>query len=192
VNPEDPSIMSDQFPIQVIQEHESLRLEWDNRQAPKDKILYGFFIIFWLIWLPVTVFVTCLAITRADGCLGVWCTCAWVGTFVIPYALAGTLWFEWIEVSPTAITHGRRGFLAPRPKVYMLGDGAMLNCGRDGNEESFVSLSLYLASSFLGIPASKRVATLAYWLSPRLKEQVFQAIREFVVEHAIPLDCKRT
>jgi hypothetical protein len=200
--------MFDLFPIQVMQEKETLRFEWSNRHVSKDNYLAIALILFWLMWAPATVFATGLAVESANFCVAAWCVCAWLGTLLIPYCLLGRAWLEWIEITPDSIAHGFQGFLCPRRKVYSLASGAVLWCeGSDGDP----ALSLYLPvtsgieKQFVMMILSrwpelkeqaksdltKWAASFGYWLSPRLKEQIFLAIAEFTQTRAIPLECKR-
>lgn len=108
----------------------TLRLEWDNRRVRKDRFTYWFLAIFWIIWAPVTVFVTerFLADVFAKAFhLGVlvsglpaviWLIFGWLGTLLIPWCLLGRSWREWIEISEEEVCHGREGLLAPKPKHF--------------------------------------------------------------------------
>lgn len=165
----------------------TLRLSWDNRTVPKEGCAFGFLIAFWLIWAPVTVGVTVLVVTGADGAcfLACWSVFGGLGTLLIPYTLLGRRWSEWVEVSAEAVTVGAVGVLAPRPRVYPVAAIREIALGwyHDGiDRESMVSLNIIRDSTLF-----RRWAMFGYWLAPALKRQVFEAMRAFAEARAIPL-----
>ena len=169
--------------VQTTEEGERLRLSWDNRTVPKDNFTCGCLVLFWLIWAPATVFVTWLLFYGDNPVFfAIWLIFGLLGTLLIPYSLLGRLWSEWIEVSPTAITHGFEGRWSPKPKTFPTGPDVKLTLGSYG-DETMVTLNVVWMrqSGFEGR------AILGYWLNPKIKEQVFQAISTFVKAHKIPL-----
>jgi hypothetical protein len=185
--------MADLPYLQVTEAKDLLRLSWENGKAPKDNFTCGCLILFWIVWAPLTFVVTCLfalAETWQDVLfLAVWCSFGWLGTLFIPRGLLGCSWSEWIEVSPSSLTYGQLGFLAPKPRTYPLEPGRELTLGwYDG--ESMVTLSLVWWSPLWKTQIQRRVL-LAYWLAPSLKEEIFLALSGFVVAHQVPLELKR-
>ena len=45
--------------IQKTEVPAELRLAWDNHRARQDRFQFWFFVLFWIVWAPVTVFATC-------------------------------------------------------------------------------------------------------------------------------------
>lgn len=182
--------MSEAYTIQVREENTKLRIDWDNSKAPKDNFTCGCLMLFWIIWAPVTLVVTFSAIIELNETGGVfltvWCIFGWLGTILIPWRLLGRYWSEWIEITPETFTHGHEGFRAPKPRSYPIGPGAELFLGRC-DDESVVTLSIWVSCH--GLKGGR--AIFAYWLAPKIKEQVFQTIAAFVEAHKIPLAIKK-
>lgn len=175
--------MPEAFSIQIVGGDERLRLEWDNRRAPKDNFTCGCLVLFWTVWVPSTLLATCLLIAGVEPIFfAIWSVFGWLGTLAIPYTLVARWWSEWIEVSPGAIVHGRQGLGAPKPKSYPIRPGVELYLGRF-DDESNITLGLVWSSS-LGI---RRRALLGYWLAPEFKEQIFLAIAEFAEQYKVSL-----
>ena len=188
--------MTEPSPIQIIQTDQALRIEWDNRNAPKDGPMFAVLICSALVWVPMALGSMCVLaasmfpigmkpISLPLSFLLAMCAGGWFGTLLCAYALAGTRWLEWIEVTPTTVTHGRKGFWAPKPKVYLLKGGAKLFFGQ-AFDSSINSLILSVGGRW-----SDNWTMLAWWLAPRLKEQLFLAIGEFAEKHKMPLVLSR-
>lgn len=178
--------MSDPHPLRISVDGDTLRIEWNNRRVPKDNFVFGALLLFWILWCPTTLFVTWLAFQRLEAFFFIWLIFGWIGTLGIPYTFLGRSWFEAIVVGRETVAHELRGVCAPRPKVVSIGPKVELLLGFY-DEESNLTLSL------LGpkIGLTKR-HTLAYWLSPKLKREVFDAIERFVRAAGIELATRRT
>ena len=184
--------------IHVEETATSLTLAWDNRALAKDRFLGCFLMLFWIIWAPATLLVTGLAwlalVRKNIGNLSfflVWLVFGWAGTIGIPYSLLQRHWSESLTIDASAITLEYFGLLAKRPKVIPLERISEISIGHmpdsDGGE-SIVTLNI------LGTPAvsfwSHR-QMIAYWLSPKLKEQLFQAIEAFSEMHGLKIRMTR-
>src|SRR5438105_2426404 len=153
------------YGVQVTETDDCLRLSWENRDVPKDNCLFGWLVLFGLVWVPGTLHVTALLLS-GEAILyyfSIWCVC-WVGTLLIAWLLLGRTWSEWVELTPESVRHGFTGLLAPRLKTYPLIAGAELIVGHYDTSESkgFVTLNL-LWGSPSGI---KKRIMLGYWLAP--------------------------
>src|SRR5712692_2593808 len=102
--------MDDSSPFLISEEGGTLRIAWDNRRVRKANAVLWFFIIFWIIWAPLTLAVTCAiflpgmdAATRIF--LVIWSIGGWLGTLLIPYSMIGRNWSEWIEISQHSILY---------------------------------------------------------------------------------------
>jgi hypothetical protein len=58
--------MSKLYTIQVKQENATLRLDWDNREAPKDNFTCGFFVLFLVVFAVGTLVAIYLAIVKLN------------------------------------------------------------------------------------------------------------------------------
>ena len=161
-----------------------LLLIWNNRRIRKDNFTLCFFVLFWIVWAPATCFVT-LGIFFSDCPLfcAVWCVFGWLGTFAIPYSILLRFRIERIEISRETISHGFKGWLAGKPKIFPLDTVVELRFGRH-DDESVPTLSIWQVR----FPQEH---LLGYWLAPALKEQVFEAIHEFRQANWLPLKMTR-
>lgn len=187
--------------FRVTETDGTLRIAWSNRDVAKDGCVAAFMILFWLIWTPTTLFCTAALVVLivrfpldawavCNGCFfSVWLIFGWTGVLLVPYSLLGRRWTEMIEVSCEAITHTQTGWLAPKPKVYPLGNVAEFALGWFRNGPGGVSdhvsqVGLYVSCNGEWTRTSRM---LGYWLNPELKEQVFLEIKRFVTANDIPL-----
>ena len=144
--------MPEGYTIQIKEENTRLRLDWDNREAPKDFFTFGCLVLCWIVWMPLTlvgtyctIVIFCEEQRRFDGAevfMSIWCVFGWVGTLLIPWQFLVCFWSEWIELTPETFTHGHEGFLAPKIESYAIGREAELTLGRY-DEESIITLSLW-------------------------------------------------
>jgi hypothetical protein len=176
-------------PFQETEDGSTLRLEWDNRQVRKDGCTLCFFVVFWIIWAPVTVFVTGLFLVDAGPrwFFAFWLIFGWLGTLGIPYAVLGRFWKEWIEISEHAFRHGRQGFLAPRPKSFPLDTILCVFYGHC-DEETFAALTIFRVPGRLGVANRHQFGC---WLAPDLKKQIFDRIEAFVQQNGLVLQMNK-
>jgi hypothetical protein len=183
------------YPIEVRASAGTLRLDWDNRKMPKDQGITCSLTVFWLIWAPLTVYVTVLLIVNCVKpdpnafFLAVWCVFGWLGTLGIPYGFCQRRWSEWIEISKENITCGWTGRGAPRAKSFSMQDLRELylgHYGQQGDTESTATLNLLTARSIRG-----RRVLIGYWLAPHVKGRLYDLIADFVREQEIPLRLRR-
>jgi len=168
-----------------------LRLEWDNRQMPKDRFAFCFMIFFWMLWAPLTCWATTMIFT-SDGPVFfcIWCLFGWTGTILIPLTLVRRRWREWIELDAEAITWGAQGLWAPKSKSLPLQAVEEVGFGRvsDDHEREFTeSLTIYEK------PGQRRFRCrhmLAYWLRKPYKQQIFEALRRHAESTGIPIAFK--
>jgi hypothetical protein len=183
--------MATDDPIQADTHEGALRLTWDYRTAATDVPLFCILLVFWLIWAPATLFVTCLLsyVVFFDFHFGkaaffaVWLLFGWLGTLAIPLTLLQRFFFaETIEISKDEITYRCKGFLASKPKTYPVGTICEIGLGRYG-DETMVTLNVVCGDRF-SIFGRKR-HMIGYWLAPKLRRQVFKSIKTFVEAHKI-------
>ncbi|HZU38909.1 MAG TPA: hypothetical protein VFA18_23480 [Gemmataceae bacterium] len=175
--------------FQLTQKEASLRLSWQNRHSP-NWIHLGCSLTFWVIWAPLTIFVTWLLV-RGIGptvFLAVWLVFGWLGTLALPYSVLGLLCgSEWLEMTPTAVTVGRRGLLARRTKTYPLTLGLTLYLGwwRTNQQiEAFPTLNLFWQSR---AGMLTRRAVIGGWLRREALQEICQTVAAFVHAHNLPL-----
>jgi hypothetical protein len=193
--------MDESSPFLISEDGGTLRVAWDNRRVSKDRAAFGCFLIFWIIWAPLTLLATCLIFVPQIG-LGaqiffvIWCIFGWAGTIAIPYGWIATTWSEWIEISKGSFSNGNIGFLVrksyreinfPLDSIVEVACGYLPGLGSDGGE-SFITLNVIRSGGILG---SKPRHMFGYWLAPDLKVQLFEIIEEFVKKNQIPLKMTR-
>jgi hypothetical protein len=178
-------------PFQETETESCLRIEWDNRRIRSDGCTFLFFLVFSIIWIPMTVLATgCLFVTDNVGLrlfLAIWLIFGWGGTLGIIYSLVGRSWREWVEISEYDICHGQEGFLAPKPRTFPLDTVLCIFFGHCGDETP-VTLSIFRVPGRLGL---RNRFIIAYWLAPALKKQLFDRLEAFVRERSLPLEMSR-
>jgi hypothetical protein len=172
---------------------DTLRLEWENRRAPRDHMHTGCVGFLVLVFAPLALVTGCVAAGGVGPAPWYGRLLAALGTAVVLLLLLGcgykflaARWTEWLEVSPAAVVHGHRDRLAWRPAAYRIGPGSEWSFGRY-EDEGRATLGLTWVSSW----GSQYRAELAEWLSVPAKEQVFLAVARFVEARQIPLAVKR-
>jgi hypothetical protein len=187
--------MDESSPILVREQNGILRMAWDNRRVRKNNFVLWVFVIFWAIWAPVTLVMTCaIFLPGADESFrvfaAIWCIFGWLGTLGIPLSIVRRTWSEWIEISPEAISYGCIGFLARKPKTFPMDTIIELGCGHYGGQEPESMMTLNMIRSG-GIFGSRRRHIFGYWLASELVVQVFETIEQFVTRSEIPLKMTR-
>ena len=100
---------------------DSIRIAWDNRKVPKDNATAGCLVLFWILWAPLTLFVTSFLVYGLIAglakisdvlFLGCWLTFGWLGTLAIPASFLSRRASEWVEITPGEITIGLHGWRA--------------------------------------------------------------------------------
>ncbi len=183
--------------IHVEETATSLTLAWDNR-AGQGPVLGMFPDAVLDHLVPATLLVTGLAwlalVRKNIGNLSfflVWLVFGWAGTIGIPYSLLQRHWSESLTIDAAAITLEYFGLLAKRPKVIPLERISEISIGHMPDSEGGESI---VTLNILGTPAvsfwSHR-QMIAYWLSPKLKEQLFQAIEAFSEMHGLKIRMTR-
>jgi hypothetical protein len=181
--------MESPSPFEVTRDGSALRIEWDNRQVRKDGYTCCFFAFFWIIWAPITLFMTGLLLTGKGPIwfLAIWLIFGWAGTLLIPYTFLGRAWREWIEISEEGFCHGREGLLAPMPKCFALPTILCIFFGHY-SDESPVTLSVLSVPSRFGF---RNRHLFGYWLAPDLKKELFDEIEAFVQSLELPLQMNK-
>ena len=168
---------------------ERLRVPWDNRRVRKDRFTFWFMSLWWIVWAPLTCFVTSLIFTKDSPVFfAVWCIFGWTGTLMVPLIFLKRLHVEWIELDSNEISWGARGPLAGKERRFLLHEVAEFSLGlysdRRGEHESAVSLSVYRAPKRSGYMPRH---LLGYWLAKEHQRAIFERVREFVLKHSVPL-----
>ncbi len=174
--------------LDITETTDELRIAWDNRQIPKERFAFWFLILLWLVFAPITILGTPSLFVGKWGWPGaIWLVFGWLVTLLIPYMLAGRWRREWIVLSPTSLTLGSAGMLAPRPHTYSLDSINEIALGwyeYGGERESMPSLNIVRRLSFGFLQRTM----FGYWLSPSLKQQVFNKVAAFIAEKRLPLE----
>ena len=185
-------------PIRKIETPSELRLDWDNRATPQDSGLFWVLLLFWLIWAPLTVYVTSLIFRPCDFLVETLGLAAlsiggWLGTILIPCQLLQRYWCEWIVISKASLVCGKRSTLAAKPKCFPIANIVAVKIGyRAGRAscESVVTLNVIYYASKKRTWEGRHM--IGYWLHPDLKEKVFCDMQEFCRKNEIPLSFQRS
>ena|SRR5579862_5177709 len=180
-------------PIQADAQDGTLRLSWDHRTAATDVPLFCILLVFWLIWAPATLFVMCLFFRAfffdfefgKGAFFAVWLLFGWLGTIGIPWIVLQRFFFaETIEISKEEFVYRYKGFLESKPKCYLVTEIREIGIGRYG-DETVMTLNI-VCNDWLFRHWNER-HIIGYWLAPKLKRQVFESIKTFVLAHKIAL-----
>lgn len=189
--------MDESSPLLISEGNGTLRIAWDNRRVRKTNSVLVIFVVFWIVFTPLTLLATLGMFLPGIGVYArifcvVWSTIGWAFAITVPYGIIARTWSEWIEISPESVSYGCIGFLARKPKTFPMDTIIEVGCGRraygGGEPESMVTLNIMRPGR---IPGSQRRQMFGYWLAPKLKVEVFETIEEFVTRNQIPLKMTR-
>jgi hypothetical protein len=185
--------MAKLFQPEVTEANGTIRVAWDNCQAPRD----NGHLVWVLILAPILaiggLIPACLIL---GGKLDLpwfsypfaicWGTLWWLCALGAGYDLVRRRWAEWIEVSKDTITVGRQGFLAPKPTTIQIRPDVEWFVGRvidiDGAANR-PSLLVTRTNSWGG----KSRTEIGSWLTRTAREQIFRIIADFIVAQNIPV-----
>lgn len=174
--------------IHFAEDPHRLRVSWDNRDVRKDRFTFWFFLLFWIVWAPVTCAATVMIFTSGSPIFfTIWCVFGWLGTIAIPLTFAQRFWREWIQVDSDSISWGATGLMAQKPRTVPFAGVTEFGLGRysDRHEhESMFSLNVYKSPKALG---HMRRHVIGYWLSKEDKELIFARVSHFVAKRSLPL-----
>jgi hypothetical protein len=185
--------VTEQFWLQATEQDGSLHVEWDNRRATRNHMHTGCMAFLGLFFAPLGLLAACVAfgVVGSAPWYGRVFAALWAGIGLLvsigtAYKFLARRWVEWIEITPTAVTHGHRGLLAWKHATFLIGPRSELSVGRfedDGRD----TLGLTWLSSW----GSRYRAEFGEWLAVPAKEQVFLVVAKFVEAQKIPLALKR-
>jgi len=160
----------------------------DPRDYRKDRLFSGFLIVFWLIWVPATAFMTVAAFTDPSPFFFVWLVFGYVGTCLIPYILLTRNRKQILEVAGDSLVVYGTGF-RPMSRVWIDKqdlDALTLEHYDDGFDlESVYSLNLFQKPGV----RPKRIV-LASFVHPRDKAVLLEEIRQFLHDHGFVVDVR--
>jgi hypothetical protein len=174
------------YPIEIIENGERLRLQWDTRRVCTKKDAFWGMVSVVTLWTAVTMLVT-YAIFQPGAEIGVrifcalWCIWGWGITFVVIYVLAQWFWTEWIEVSREFFSHGTIGLFSGQPKTLPL----------DSIDEIGIYRRFGLTISYKE-SGRRRFRLIGRWLSREMDKYIFQVIEDFVARKHIRLRMARS
>jgi len=191
--------MAKPFLPEVTESADSIRVAWDNRRAPRDRSHLRLLLLLGPVLAACGTVPAWLTFFGPEHARGNWLerivavvigALWWVVAVLVGYDLVGRRWAERVEVSATAITVGRRGFLAPTPKVIAVGPGVELFLGvcDDGYERApRPSLEVFSPGQWGG----RTRIEFGRWLAVPAREQVFETLAAFIASHRIPVKVTR-
>ncbi len=170
--------------IEIEETPERIRVAWDNRRVRKDRGLLWFLAVFWMLWAPLTVFITHKA-AQEGGMLWAWCVFGWAGTLLIPLSLGQTRARERVEMDARGLTWELSGCFPAARKAIPLAAIAEIRIGaiykNARNQECVVTLNIFEIARF------EKRHLVGHWLHPDHKGLVFERLRRFAAERAWPI-----
>jgi hypothetical protein len=160
----------------------------DPRKYRTYRLYTGCLLLFWLIWAPLTAFMTVAAFTAPSPFVLVWLLFGYVGTCVVPYAIFTRHRKHILEVAGESLVVHGTGWLPMSsvhiPKEHL--DALTLERYDDGfDRESIYTLNLLQKPG--GRP--KRIM-LASFVHPREKTRLLEEIQVFLHAHGFVLAVK--
>jgi hypothetical protein len=189
VMPSKPAEIDKSFPIEVLEEDQKLRLQWDNKRVGRNDEFYPLSLVL-VFWSGMTTLVT-YAIFQPDPesnivvwvFCAVWCIGSWSFTLFLTHHLAQRLCTEWIEVSGELLSHRHGGLFFREPIILALDSVNELGISQNNNRREY---AYRLRISFDG-PGGERWRSIGYWMESDPRKQVFQIIEDFISRKQIPL-----
>ena len=167
----------------------TLPIESSGRRV--DRIYLGCLVVFWIIWTPLTAFVTILAIRDFSYMLLLWLVFGYLGVFSIPFVLwSARKPQKLIATAEALIVEGtgipfRSRLAIPREDLRKLHFG--YSKGTDGESESIPTLSLF----FRGPWWCKRIM-LGPLAHPTEKRKIYEEVAEFLRENEFTVEVADT
>ena len=150
-----------------------LTIEWSNREIPKSGCLSVFMALFWLIWTPVTLFVTCL-LFFGDGpklFFVIWLLFGYLGVLLIPIWWSLRWARESVEFNQKSYKHRLIGYPKWFQRDWEIEQLTLIHYGHYDDEESFPMLSVI---------KGKTRDIIACWASPDITYELFKVIKAFL------------
>jgi hypothetical protein len=153
----------------------------DPRNYRTNRLYTGCLMLFWIIWAPLTAFMTVAAFSALSPFLLVWLLFGYVGTCVVPYAICTRNRKHILEVAGESLVVHGTGFL-PRSSVHINKqhlDALTLEHYDNGfDRESIYTLNLFQKPGV----RPKRIM-LASFVHPREKTILLAEIQVFLHDH---------
>lgn len=149
--------------------------EWNNREIAKSSFIAIFLGVFWLIWTPVTFYVTTLAISGTGPWpfLLLWLVFGYLGVIAIPVTWMLRYTSERIEIDDEEYRHIFVNLPWFFPKRWPVSEIRRVTFGRVG-DESIATLNIWRG-------AFKR-DMIAYWGRSDIKRDLFHEIAIYLEE----------
>jgi len=159
--------------------------EIDPRRFPGDRFYTGFLVLFWIVWTPITLFVTGFAGSGEgpEAFLMFWLCFGWLGVLLIPWILLTRNRPQRLEASGGRLVVVGGGLL-PWTRREIPHDGLRALTLERHDEESVWTLNLFTRGGLAG-----RVM-LAPMVHPDAKEQLFGEIAAFLREQGFDFEAR--
>ena len=176
---EDPAILDgmdlpDFYPsLKISRRNKVLVIEWDNRAIPRCWFTFIFLSLLWIVWTPITLFVTWRLVT---GQLPVgtvfWLLFGWAGVLLIPITWLMRYTIERIEIDDEFYRHYFVNIPWLSPKRWRMDQVTQIDFGHS-DEESI---------STLNVRKKRSRDMIAYWAEPDFREFLFHTIQSHLDE----------
>ncbi|MCP4650160.1 MAG: hypothetical protein GY853_08805 [PVC group bacterium] len=158
------------------------------RKYRKDWFFTGFLILFWLIWVPLTIFITVAALVDPSPFFLIWLIFGYVGVCFIPYTLLKRNRKHILEVDGESLVVYGTGFL-PTSSVWIdKQDLAALTL--EHYDDGFELESVYTLNLFQKPGVCPKRIILASFVHPKQKAILLEEIGEFLRNHGFVFDVK--
>jgi hypothetical protein len=184
--------MVTQTGIEINRAADRLEISWDNRTVRKPwgfKISGRLLVLFWIAWLPITLFATLLLlVTKGTAFLLVllWAAFAWCGVFAMPATFRAWKNRESILLDNENLTLTHQGWRRAKVRRIPLRSISEISFGYiliTNVRETEVSLNIW-APNCTGLIVRRKIA---YFIAGALKLQAFEAMQAFIADHNLKI-----
>ena len=151
-----------------------LIVEWDNREIPRSCFLTIFMLGFWIVWTPVTLFLTYLLFSGEGPAifLSIWLIFGYLGVIGIPMTWMLRWTVERIELDGKTYRHYHVGMPQWFSREWATEDLTQIDFGHY-DEESITTLN---------VRRGRKRDMIAYWAQDDFRLTIFDALRSHIAE----------
>ena len=151
-----------------------LIVEWDNREIPRSCFLTIFTLGFWIVWTPVTLFLTYLLFSGEGPAifLSIWLIFGYLGVIGIPMTWMLRWAVERIELDGKTYRHYHVGMPQWFSREWATEDLTQIDFGHY-DEESITTLN---------VRRGRKRDMIAYWAQDDFRLTIFDALRSHIAE----------
>ena len=161
-------------------------VQWDNRSIPKCRFQTIFSLVWWLIWTPLTVYVSCAVWPSGEHRYfwTLWLIFAFAGVLIVPY-----LWvFRWsterIEIDSDTYRHHFVGFPFWMQRNWDVETITEIRWGIQDAESATPYISVIRSKSWSTVWSQDAIA---WWATTDTRRELFELLRDLLDSIGSPI-----